>query len=129
MIQFKKINFEDARGTIRDIFENSPKDHCTIITSTPGAVRANHFHKHTTQYSYIVSGKLTMATQPVDENGQPKGEVRIEELKVGDLAIHPPFEAHAFRSETDSIMLAFADGIRGGESYEMDVFRLAKPLL
>ena len=129
MIQHKKINFEDARGSIRDIFENSPKEHCTIITFTPGAIRANHFHKHSTQYTYVVSGQITMATQKLDQNGSPVGQPEINTISVGDLAIHPPFEAHAFRAEGDATILAFADGIRGGESYEKDVFRLKTPLL
>ena len=42
-----KINasFKDKRGQIFDIFVNSPKDHCALITSKKGAVRGNHFHK------------------------------------------------------------------------------------
>jgi hypothetical protein len=38
-LEHKPVNFEDARGTIRDIFVRSPKDCVTIITSAKGAIR------------------------------------------------------------------------------------------
>lgn len=129
MIEHKNINFEDHRGTIRDIFVRTPKDHCTVITSKPGVVRANHFHKKTTQYTYVVSGEFEMVVQKVDEDGKPAGPVEKARLKPGDLATHPPYEAHALKSINDSIMLAFADGVRGGDDYEKDVYRLEKPLI
>ena len=61
------VNHSDARGTIRDIFVSSPKDHCAIITFTENAVRANHFHKESTQYTYVIDGEILMATRLVDK--------------------------------------------------------------
>ena len=57
-----KLNpsFKDDRGEIIDIFVKSPKDHCSIITSKKGAVRGNHFHKKSIQYTFIVSGKFML---------------------------------------------------------------------
>lgn len=129
MLEHKKINHQDQRGTIRDIFVSSPKDHCTIISSKAGAVRANHFHKLSTQYTYVVSGAMTMVVQKVDENGQLIGSPQTTHMVEGDLATHVPYEAHAFRAEGDSVILAFADGVRGGEHYESDVYRLQQPLI
>ena len=57
-ITHKEINFEDARGTITDIFVKDPQDHGTIIMSKKGAVRGNHYHKTTKQSDFILSGKL-----------------------------------------------------------------------
>ena len=119
-----EINHSDTRGTIRDIFVSSPKDHCSIITFTPDAVRANHFHKASTQYTYVIDGEIMMATRLVDQNGEPKGEVEKVVLRAGDLVTHPPYHAHAFRALGASTILAFADGVRGGNDYESDVFRL-----
>jgi quercetin dioxygenase-like cupin family protein len=122
-IEHRPINFEDARGTIRDIFVRNPKDTCTIITSKKGAVRGNHVHKLSTQYTYVVSGQLTMLSQK-------PGETNVERhiLKPGDLMIHDPNEAHAMTADEDTTFLAFADGLRGGEDYEKDTFRLDVPL-
>lgn len=124
-----KVNHSDDRGTIRDIFVSSPKDHCTIITFTPDAVRANHFHKDSTQYTYVIDGEILMATRLVDQNGEPVGEIEHDVLKPGDLVTHPPLHAHAFRAQKAATILAFADGVRGGSDYESDVFRLKKSLV
>jgi dTDP-4-dehydrorhamnose 3,5-epimerase-like enzyme len=124
-----EINHSDDRGTIRDIFVSSPKDHCSIITFTPNAVRANHFHKESTQYTYVVDGEILMATCLVDQNGEPAGEVEQVVIGTGDLVTHPPYHAHAFRALKASTILAFADGVRGGSDYERDVFRLKASLV
>jgi len=122
-LENRPIYFEDARGSIRDIFVNSPKDTCTIIVSKKGAVRGNHYHKVSTQYTYIVSGQLTMLSQKV-------GETEIEKhiMHEGDLMTHEPNEAHTLIADEDTVFLAFADGLRGGENYEKDTFRLEQPL-
>jgi quercetin dioxygenase-like cupin family protein len=124
-----EVNHSDDRGTIRDIFVSSPKDHCSIITFTPGAVRANHFHKESTQYTYVIDGEIQMATRLVDENGEPAGEIEKTVLRAGDLVTHPPLHAHAFRAVVASTILAFADGIRGGSDYESDVYRLKSSMV
>ena len=38
----------------------------TIITSKKGAVRGNHFHKESTQYTFIVKGKFRLYRAKVD---------------------------------------------------------------
>ncbi|MFA5935784.1 MAG: cupin domain-containing protein [Patescibacteria group bacterium] len=117
------VNFEDDRGSIRDIFAHDPKDSCTVVVSKKGAVRGNHYHKLSTQYTYVVSGQLTMLSQNV-------GETTIEKhvLRPGDMMTHGPNEAHTLIADEDTVFLAFADGLRGGEEYEKDTFRLEVPL-
>lgn len=122
-LDHKPVNFQDDRGTIRDIFVHDPKDTCTIIFSKKGAVRGNHYHKLSVQYTYVVSGQLTMLSQKV---GEQKVEKHI--LREGDLMTHDPMEAHAMTADEDTLFLAFADGLRGGEDYEKDTIRLDKPL-
>jgi len=122
-IEHREINFQDDRGTITDIFKNGAKDHVTVIFSKKGAVRGNHYHEVSTQYTYVVSGQLTMLSRKV-------GEAKIEKhvLKAGDIMTHGPNEAHTLIADEDTIFLAFADGLRGGEDYEKDTYRLEVPL-
>jgi quercetin dioxygenase-like cupin family protein len=124
-----EINHADDRGTIRDIFVSSPKDHCCIITFTPDAVRANHFHKVSTQYTYVIEGEILMSSCLVDQHGELTGEIEKVVLGPGDLVTHPPYHAHAFRAASSASILAFADGVRGGIDYENDVFRLKTSLV
>jgi quercetin dioxygenase-like cupin family protein len=115
-----EINFQDDRGTIADIFANNPKDHITIITSKKGAVRANHYHKQSTQYTFVISGKVTVLTRRVGG-----GEVTEEVVGPYEMVTHPPNEIHTIIADEDTVFLAFADGVRGGAQYENDTFRVS----
>jgi hypothetical protein len=53
--------FEDARGVIQDLFDGD-KVAVTHITTLKGAIRGNHVHDLTTQWTYVTSGKLRMAS-------------------------------------------------------------------
>ena len=119
-----KIAVEDDRGIILDIFKSSPKDHCALITFKKDSQRANHYHKNSTQYTFIVSGNLLLRTAKVDDSGKFLSEIEERKVEPYTLITHLPYEAHSFLALSDSTILAFACGIRGGEDYEKDVFRI-----
>ena len=54
MIKNLKINFKDKKRCYLDIFTKNPKDHCTLVSFNKNAVRGNHYHKKSTQYSFIL---------------------------------------------------------------------------
>lgn len=114
-------NFTDDRGSITDIFYQAGMNHACIITNTPGAVRANHYHRHTTQYTYILSGTLDYYSKPVDSE-EPANVVTAG---PGDFIISEPNEIHAWRTGPDGCtLIAFASGPRGGRDYESDTVRV-----
>ena len=119
-----KIAVEDERGIILDIFKSSPKDHCALITFKKDSQRANHYHKNSTQYTFVISGNLLLRTAKVDENGSFLSEIEESKIEPYTLITHLPYEAHSFLALSDSTILAFACGIRGGQDYEKDVFRI-----
>ena len=129
MIKILKNNFKDKRGLIIDIFTNKPKDHCTLVTFNKNATRGNHFHKKSTQYSFLISGKLIFVSCKVDKNGKQIGKSKKVVLKKNSLITHKPYHAHAFMALESSNLLAFADGMRGGKNYEKDTFRLDNKLI
>ena len=73
MNKILKVNFKDKRGKIIDIFVSSPKEHCTLVTFNKGAVRGNHFHKKTIQYTFVIEGKLLLMSQKVNQEGKLTG--------------------------------------------------------
>jgi len=129
MKKILKNNFKDKRGKIIDIFINNPKDHCTLVTFNKGAIRGNHFHKKSIQYSFVVSGKLLMLSARVNKNGNVVGKIKKEILRENVLVAHKSFYAHAFKAITKANLLAFVDGKRGGKDYEKDTFRLQVKLI
>jgi dTDP-4-dehydrorhamnose 3,5-epimerase-like enzyme len=122
-LEHKKINFEDERGTITDIFVGVPKEHCTIIFTRKGGVRGNHYHAQSRQHDFIVSGSFKAYGQRVGEN-----KVTEVTLQKNDLVTWEPNEAHEFIALEDGVFITFVDGPRGGDDFEKDTFRLATPL-
>ena len=123
ILESRKPAFADNRGTITDIVENVPFDSLTLITCSQGAIRANHYHKETTQYTYILTGSCRYFSQ------KPGGPVEQAVVTRGDLVVSPPLESHAFEALEDTELLAFCHGPRSGTQYETDTFRLDVPLI
>ena len=114
-------SFADDRGTSTDIFYMSNMNHGCIITNQPGAVRGNHYHKFTTQYTYILSGTLTYYSKSMDGD-EPTD---VFDAVAGDMIISEPLEIHAMRAGADGcVFIAFAEGPRGGADYESDTYRV-----
>ena len=128
-IKLLKKNYEDKRGKIIDIFVNLPKDHCSIITFNKGAVRGNHYHKKSCQFSFLLSGELDFYFGKVDKKNGTLKKLKKRTIKKNTLITHEPYEAHAFRSKKNSVMIAFSCGVRGGKNYEKDTFRLKTKLV
>jgi quercetin dioxygenase-like cupin family protein len=112
----------DRRGVITDILDATPVECVTLVTSNKGAVRGNHYHKKTTQYTYVLSGRFRLLTQ------KGEGRVRSRIVSAGELVVTPPLERHAFIALENSLLIACAHGPRAGRSYESDTYRLAVPL-
>lgn len=110
--------FEDARGLITDILQHTPVDSVTIITCIKGSIRANHYHKESIQYSYVLSGKILAYTQ------MPDGPLESQALVAGDMLESPILERHALHAVEDSVLLIITRGPRGGKNYEDDTFRV-----
>jgi quercetin dioxygenase-like cupin family protein len=116
-------SFSDARGEIIDILKNSIVEYATLITSKRGSVRANHYHKETFQYVYILEGRMRVVSQ------MPGESTKECVLVKGDLIVNEPLERHAFEALDDCTMLVLTRGPRGGDNYETDTFRLDAPLI
>jgi quercetin dioxygenase-like cupin family protein len=115
--------FQDARGAITDLLQNEEIQAITLISFTRGAVRGNHYHKHTTQWNYVLAGRIRLATQ------LPDGDLVETILQKGELAVTVPNERHALQAIENSELMVFTKGPRGGKEYESDTYRLEVPLI
>jgi dTDP-4-dehydrorhamnose 3,5-epimerase-like enzyme len=115
----------DERGRISDILYNTPIEHAAIIESTQrGVIRGNHYHKETTQHIFVTKGSLRYWYQPVDKS-EPVKSVLVSEYQ---LVSTPPFEIHALEILEPNQFVVFSHGLRGGQDYESDTFRVT-PIL
>jgi quercetin dioxygenase-like cupin family protein len=109
--------FEDDRGVIQDLL--GPVDSVTEIFTRAGAVRGNHVHAETVQWTYVVSGKLGVVRR------EPGGYPVACRVGPGELICEAPGVAHAWQALEDTTVLVFTRGPRSGADYEDDVQRLA----
>ena len=117
-----KPAFSDKRGSIYDVFDGKNIEHIGFIVSRKGAVRGNHYHKHATQYTYILKGRARWVTRDMRRKN-----VKISSRVVsgGSLAVDAPYVAHAMVALTDTEFVFFTDRARfGSKGYEKDTFRV-----
>lgn len=112
--------FEDHRGVIQDLL--GPVDAVTEIFTRQGAVRGNHVHHQTVQYTYVCWGELTAAW--VEDDG-----VHQKTYGPGSLITEAAGVPHAWKAESDCMVLVLTKGPRSGEAYETDTQRLEVPIL
>ncbi len=127
MILIRNITpeFTDVRGAITKILDNGTAiKSILLITSEAGSVRANHYHKKDSHYSYLLSGKMEYSERPV-----AGGDVETAVLSSGDMVFTPSQMIHAMRFLEPSVFLAMATESRSQEDYEADTVRieLVKP--
>lgn len=120
----KKITpfFTDERGEMSYVIDGEAEiNSILLITSKKGAVRANHYHKKDSHYSYMVSGKMEYTWYDIQPKKTQKKTVIV---KTGDLIYTPPMVAHAMHFLEDSTFLALSAKQRGKGKYEEDLTRV-----
>jgi dTDP-4-dehydrorhamnose 3,5-epimerase-like enzyme len=120
----KEINFTDERGTIMDVFVSRPFEHGVLIHSRKGAVRGNHYHKESLQCDLVIAGRIAVFSRA-------PGSETIEERVVGpnDWIEWDKEEVHEFIAlDDEAVFMSFVNGLRGGQSYESDTYRIPVPL-
>lgn len=128
--KIKKFSSDD-RGEIIDIFTHEPKDHCTIVTFAKNSIRGNHFHKKSIQSAYVLIGHFKIYNVMINSDLKyDLNKVEKAEVATGDYITHQKFEAHAYKCTSESgSLIVFTEGVRGGQYYEDDTFRLEKKLI
>jgi len=109
--------FEDERGVIQDLLVR-PDAAVTLIETVKGAIRGNHVHDKTVQFTYILSGLLRVVTQ------RAGGTLHDHVYKPGEVTCEDPGTAHAWEALEDTRVLVFTHGPRSGDAYESDTRRL-----
>ena len=111
--------FTDARGEILNLLDLAIGS-VSLITSAPGAVRANHYHKTDWHYSYMQKGAMDYYFRPIGSK-DPAKYIRVE---VGQMVYTPSMEEHAMVFTAESVMWCFAGNPRTSAGYELDTVRV-----
>lgn len=127
----------DERGEMFYLLDKSiPITSVLYITCKKGAVRANHYHKKDTHYSYMVNGSMEYTYKeinPSTSSGQnsplrqgSEGQAKLKTIIVssGEIVETPPMTVHAMRFLEDSIFIALTTEARNQKKYEKDTVRV-----
>src|SRR3989344_2336952 len=118
-VQKIKPAHADKRGLIIDILEGVSVKHIGLVTFEKGAIRANHYHKKQTQYTYLLEGEIKLVTRKVS------GDKTITKItKPGDFISIPPNFIHTYMAIKKSKIIVLTDFSRDYKSYEEDTFRV-----
>jgi quercetin dioxygenase-like cupin family protein len=120
----KKVKpfFADERGEMFHLLDKkTPITSVLLITSRKGAIRANHYHKKDTHYSYLLSGSMEYTYRDLGGKNTKKKSVII---KKGEIVETPPMTEHAMRFLEDSVFLALTTEERDQKKYEKDTVRV-----
>ncbi len=115
--------FTDDRGDIVSLFDEGDQKIASVllITCKKGAIRANHYHKEDSHYSYMLSGKMEYIEEPPPgEKGKREGAI----IEAGDMVYTPPMRAHKMTFLEDSVFIALATKSRKEGAYEDDTVRI-----
>jgi len=107
-----KESFVDKRGKITNILEK-PITSVVIITCNKGSIRANHYHKKDSHWSYMIKGKM----QYYEENN---GKIEKAIVKTGQMVYSAPGVPHAMKFVETSVFLALTTQKRLKGKYEKD---------
>ena len=121
MNSIKKFELEpilnDERGLFFEVLNKTQITHIIVTTFTKNAVRGNHFHKKTTQITFIISGEVDYYFK------LPISKIKVLSLIKNSFLITKPYEIHAYKFKKNTKMLILSKGLRGGKDYEKDTYR------
>ena len=110
-------SFSDDRGRIDNLADGVLGD-VALISSTFGAIRANHVHLNDWHFSYLVDGSMEYIWK--DSKGIQKSTTVIK----GQMVFTPPGVPHKMVFLEESQFIAISAKNRSSENYEEDTTRL-----
>lgn len=119
----KKVKpfFIDNRGEMSYLLNHEiPFTSALLITCKKGAVRANHYHKKDTHFSYMLKGKMEYYYKDLKSKTQKINKVIVSE---GEIVETPPMTIHTMKFLTSSVFIALTTEKRNRRRYEKDTVR------
>ena len=127
-VQSLQLVHEDNRRAIYEVNGSDFSVQYFKINSEPVLKGlGNHYHRKKSEVFTILSGGGLVLLQDVNNDGQPVGEVRVQELNPRDVVTIPSFVVHTFHLRPDSEMHCYSTKPFDPNDKDMTQFELAKP--
>jgi|SRR3989344_5117637 len=118
--------FVDDRGGITKLLDDGKTiiKSMLMMTSKPGAIRANHYHKQDGHHVYLLTGSMEYFEAPLVDGVPDLTKLEKEIVRAGDMVFSPPMVAHAMKFLDDTTCFVFALKSRSQDDYEQDTVRV-----
>jgi dTDP-4-dehydrorhamnose 3,5-epimerase-like enzyme len=93
---------KDERGSIIGILNSINIKEINLTKSNPCSTRGGHYHKHTTEFIYILSGTGELSWKEIKTSRN--GNVRY---KAGDIFEVVPLDFHTMKAKTRTTFMKF----------------------
>jgi dTDP-4-dehydrorhamnose 3,5-epimerase-like enzyme len=123
MIKFIDRYFitKDSRGALEGLIDFGTWEEINYIYSESGVTRGHHYHKYTSEAFFIISGKIKITTQKVDQE-KLIGLIEFHTVNKGQVFIINPKTFHIFEILEDSEWINILSDKM--DSVEPDIFRI-----
>ena len=95
----------DARGSFQGILNTGNWREVNVVYTKAGQIRGGHFHQHTSEVIFILSGRAEVLLTPCEDLSKRI----VLMLKAGEGIRIPPMVAHDFNYLEDSMHLQLLD--------------------
>lgn len=114
--------FIDDRGEMSHLLDRDTSiTSVLLITCKKDSIRANHFHKNDTHYSYMLEGKMEYSYKNAWKKNAKVKKIIVEK---GQIVKTPPNVMHAMKFLEKSVFLALTTEPRAKRQYEKDTVRV-----
>ncbi len=96
------LHLKDERGAFTSIINQGEWREVNLVESKKGAIRGNHYHKHTREYIYLIAGEAEVILSQVTAPAQRTSLT----IRPGEGILIHPLINHTFTFTQDSTHLA-----------------------
>ncbi len=100
-----KINSIDGRGWVVDVVDEFLRfnniRHIHMVSSVPGAIRGNHYHKFHHEWTYLIGSRAKISMMDVVSGIKEVQEISCEEPWLIDIK---PYFAHSIKNIGNDMM-------------------------
>ena len=117
LVNFTDVH-SDTRGSILSIV-NEACNNVSIIETTSGSIRSNHYHKKDWHYMMVLEGNLEYFYY-----SNIFKKVKYINVSPGQIIFTPNLEIHATHFPDKSKLIVVSGFLRDSKTYESDTVRL-----
>lgn len=106
--------FRDARGELVQLVHTG-YEQVNVLASRAGTIRGGHYHKHSREAFYVISGSVALTFRR-------DGRQEQRTFYAGEFFLIHPYVVHSMDFSEDCVLVGLYDHCVEGKNGEKDIF-------